>query len=235
MVPRAYSIVSAMTVTVVAAALAAGLTSESILGPRLVQTAPGPSDGPTTPAPPHYSTGTSGDVSSVIPTILTILLLLYALSLLILIVMHRRRGDEDEESPGASGDEETAPSTWQTILDVELGNAAESQLALLPQGTPRNAIIACWMALQSATVDAGLAGLPSETAEEFMLRAVRGLRLDPGAITALAALYREARFSEHMMLEHQRDQAGAALRVLAEQLDRRTGSDYRAPLQPVTP
>jgi len=54
-----------------------------------------------------------------------------------------------------------------------------------------------------------------------MVRAMGSLGLDPPAIRVLASLYREARFSEHPMTESHRDRAGAALRVLADQLDRR--------------
>ena len=89
----------------------------------------------------------------------------------------------------------------------------------------RNAIVACWIGLHAATVRAGLPEVASETSEEYLVRAVRSLGLDPPAITVLASLYREARFSEHVMVEGQRDLAEQSLRLLVDQLvARRTES-----------
>ena len=62
----------------------------------------------------------------------------------------------------------------------------------------------------------------AETSAEFVVRALRGLDLDPAPIARLAALYREARFSEHPVGEEARGEARAALEVLHEDLVRRS-------------
>jgi Domain of unknown function (DUF4129) len=97
-------------------------------------------------------------------------------------------------------------------------DAAEDQLAALHRGTPRNAIVACWLALNAATVRAGLPEVSSLTSQEYLVRAIGALGLDPPAITELGKLYREARFSTHEMVESQRELAGRSLSVLVDQL-----------------
>jgi len=151
---------------------------------------------------------------------MTVLLTLYALTLLILALSGRRAGKEPAERPDLGPDEPAAEGAWNTVLAADLDNAAQAQLAALQQGSPRNAIVACWLALQAATWGAGLAEVRTDTSEEFMLRAVRDLGLDRPAILELSRLYREARFSDHVMRETHRQQAGQALEVLADQLAR---------------
>ena len=61
------------------------------------------------------------------------------------------------------------------------------------------------------------AGLPRsrhETSAEFVVRVLHRLDLDPRAIGELAALYREARFSDHQLGEEARERARAALERL---------------------
>ncbi len=75
---------------------------------------------------------------------------------------------------------------------------------------------------------------PPRHSEEYLVRAIRGLGLDPPAITVLADLYREARFSDHVMMESQRAVAEQSLRLLAGQLadqlaGRHTDPDTGAP------
>ena len=50
------------------------------------------------------------------------------------------------------------------------------------------------------------------------MRALHTLDLDPRAIGSLAALYREARFSEHELGEAARDDARSALQRLRDDL-----------------
>ena len=58
----------------------------------------------------------------------------------------------------------------------------------------------------------------SETSAELVKRLLIALDLDPRAIGRLAALYREARFSEHDLGEDRRAEARSALRALHEDL-----------------
>jgi hypothetical protein len=97
-------------------------------------------------------------------------------------------------------------------LADELRRDADDQLALLLGGEPRNAIVACWERFEEQAERVGLARKLWETSSEFTIRVLEALAADPEAISTLAALYREARFSEHVISEPMRQQAVDALR-----------------------
>jgi hypothetical protein len=88
-----------------------------------------------------------------------------------------------------------------------LAEAVETGLVKIDRGTPANAVIACWVALEDAAAAAGVARDVSETASEFTVRvlAVDGVSADD--LLALADLYREARYSGHPSTEATRTQA----------------------------
>lgn len=88
---------------------------------------------------------------------------------------------------------------------------AAAQRAALQQGSPRNAIVECWLRLEKAVKDAGVHRNPADTSTELMQRVVATRHVDPRAIAHLAALYREARFSDHAMGEDARRAAIDAL------------------------
>ena len=92
-------------------------------------------------------------------------------------------------------------------LDVDL----EAARTVLAQGTPRNAIVACWMRLERDAGAAGLVRATAETSAEFVERVVATASVDPVPIGELAALYREARFSRHDLDDDHRVRALAAL------------------------
>lgn len=100
----------------------------------------------------------------------------------------------------------------------ELGADAVHQLDLLAQGTPRNGIVLCWQRLEEAIAAAGMPRDRAETSTEYAVRVLHALDLDPRAVGTLAALYREARFSEHDLDEAARDTARATLQRLHDDL-----------------
>jgi hypothetical protein len=97
-------------------------------------------------------------------------------------------------------------------LDVE---AARSALAA---GTPRNAIVACWLQLERDAAAAGLPRHPAETSVEYTSRVVGASSVDRGPIDELGALYREARFSRHDLDDGHRRRAIEALARVAAAL-----------------
>jgi uncharacterized protein DUF4129 len=229
--PRAYTILGATAAAVVTAVLASSVARPSFIGSRPTDN-PLPSNGQESGPDDVPVSGIQQGGVRISPTFVlvltTSLVAIFAIGLLILLIVARRnsRPEEPDLTTDVSGVGDPNKK-WRTVLTVELRSAAEEQLAAIHLGTPRNAIVACWMALQEACLGAGLSPIVSETADEFTLRAIRGLDLDRRAVSALAALYREARFSDHVMGEHQRDQAGAALRVLAAQLTRSARGEDR--------
>lgn len=99
---------------------------------------------------------------------------------------------------------------------------AEAQRQVLAGGTPRNAIVACWLRLESLTVDAGFERDPSDTSEEFTSRVLGQFAVDAGAVGRLAGLFRKARFSSHEMGEGERSEAIEALDAIHRGLQRAT-------------
>lgn len=90
-------------------------------------------------------------------------------------------------------------------------NVEAARLALLT-GSPRNAIVACWMQLEQDAAKAGLARLVAETPAEYVERVIVSSSVDPAPINELAALYREARFSRHRLDDADRTRALGTLR-----------------------
>jgi len=118
-----------------------------------------------------------------------------------------------------------APDQWSDV-DFEvlperavlesLHDDAEAQLAALEDGGPRDSIVACWLRLEEIVAESGVPARRSETSTELVTRVLHELDLDPRPVATLAALYREARFSEHPMGEDSREDARSALRRLHE-------------------
>jgi hypothetical protein len=101
-----------------------------------------------------------------------------------------------------------------------LAAAAELGLAVVAdlKREPRQAIIACYAAMERALADAPEAApQDSDTASEVLERAVRRRVIHAEGGTELVKLFAEARFSTHVMSEAHREDAERALRrVLAE-------------------
>lgn len=217
MVRRAYLMVGLAAAAVVMTLVVASISNGSVLGnPRR----PGPAvvTANSPPEPPHRIGLHAPILPDWLVRSLTALLVLYAVGLITLLILSRRAKKRLEEQLILTDNDEPAGSDWGALLSVELGRATDEELAELVLGTPRNAIVACWMRLQEVTHGAGLPVEVSETSQEFTVRALRRLQLNDTAISTLSRLYREARFSEHEMVEVQRDQARAALQVLADEL-----------------
>jgi hypothetical protein len=115
----------------------------------------------------------------------------------------RRRGEEDlgfavVEPPEAMARE-------------MLADAAEQRRVLVDDGSPRNAVVACWHRFETQGAAAGLERRTWETSSEYTLRVLDLVEAHEPAVVRLAALYREARFSEHDLTEEDRRVALEAL------------------------
>jgi hypothetical protein len=102
---------------------------------------------------------------------------------------------------------------FEVLVDVAATVRADAaaQQEVLRRGRPRDAIVACWLRLEQAVIDAGVERKPSDTAAELTERVLAGYQVDPTALARLAGLYREARFSDHEMGEDARRAAIGAL------------------------
>lgn len=107
----------------------------------------------------------------------------------------------------------TGEDDFEVLPDIATAvvEQAATQRAALLDGAPRNAIVQCWLRLEGDVAAAGLERDPANTSLEFTERVLARYTVDPEAITELAALYREARFSDHQLDESHRRTALDAL------------------------
>ena len=104
-------------------------------------------------------------------------------------------------------------------LVAEAVREADAELRdTLTGGSPRNAIVACWVRLEATVGRAGVPRRPAETSIELTTRVVAEHMVDAAAIDRLGELYREARFSAHELGESHRLTAIASLAELQNQL-----------------
>ncbi len=100
---------------------------------------------------------------------------------------------------------EALPDDDTLVVDIDAIHLA------LSGGDPTDAIISAWMQLESDAAAAGLPRQDHETSAEYAERVVARASVDPTPIGELAALYREARFSRHLLGDAHRERAQAAL------------------------
>lgn len=152
-----------------------------------------------------------------IDSLLTILVVTAAL---IVVVLLARRLWANQRHSRRRRLHQPAEVTFEVLPEVSLAlaNDAPNQFAMLEQGSPRNAIVACWLRLEEVAGEAGVSSNPAETSTEFTTRVLGALAFDPAMINGFAALYREARFSRHELGEPARRAAVAALRSLYDDI-----------------
>ncbi len=110
-----------------------------------------------------------------------------------------------------------------------LHDAVEAgRLALGELSEPRMAIINCYLAMERSLGQAGAARVAAETPDELLARSLAAGLLHGDAAGQLTALFYEARFSSHPVLQSARDQALRALDVISAEL-RAAASIRRAP------
>lgn len=142
----------------------------------------------------------------------------------IVLLLRRRRSTVGLGPILGHAPQEPVPDVHGVLIEA----GAESADALAA-GTPRNAIVACWVRLQDAVAECGLRRDPSETSVELTQRVLGAYLVDADAITSLAALYREARFSTHDLDESHRLLAVDALGELNRQLQHPAPASAAAP------
>ncbi|MEU1546146.1 DUF4129 domain-containing protein [Nocardia sp. NPDC005745] len=135
-----------------------------------------------------------------------------AMSGLVVVAVSSRRKPAAAAAP--------APAAAPTVAD-SLARAAEMGLAAMsaPGQDPRTAIIACYVAMERGLAsDRSAAPLASDTPMEVLARAFERGALHDASARELVALFEEARFSPHAMLEWQRMRAEQLLRIVLADL-----------------
>lgn len=177
--------------------------------------APLPSVGMAQPTPPAPATERavptdSGGIQG-LPLELIVLSLL-VLGLVALLVRFLLSRDWQQE-PGPD-----EPDDGDVVDLVLAATSPGARRVALAEGDPRNAVVACWVALEDAVQQSGMARRPSETAAELAARVLRTWRVPEGTVLELLDLYREARFSRHPVTAAQRDRALSALTEVHDHL-----------------
>jgi hypothetical protein len=107
-------------------------------------------------------------------------------------------------------------------LAPELEQLAEAVAAgaeaLEYEGDAREAVIACYSAMELAVSAGGGSRRATDTPEEFLRRVTAANLIPKGPARELTDLFREARFSRHRIAEEKRDAAREALRAISEHL-----------------
>lgn len=186
------------------------------------QPAPPAAPATTTGAPPEFGAPAPtepGPESSELTGMALVLaaiaaagLVTVALTGLVVVTVASRR--KPVPAPGSA-----APAA-PTVVD-SLARAAEMGLAAMnaPGQDPRTAIIACYVAMERGLAsDRSAAPLISDTPMEVLARAFERGALHDASARELVALFEEARFSPHAMLEWQRMRAQQLLRIVLADL-----------------
>jgi hypothetical protein len=191
-------------------------------------TAPGEDYGPG-PIPSATNQGLErADVPVTDPWLVTLVgialkVVLVAVVAIVLVAIGRALRDRWLAREQDTQDQITADPVPEALLE----GAREGE-EMLARGTPGNAVIAAWVALEDAARGAGVRDDGSRTAAELVTTVLRSYRVDRAPLDTLAALYREARFSRHPMGEDQRVSARDALVQVQADLRRTVAQAARA-------
>jgi hypothetical protein len=174
--------------------------------------------GPGSPAPVPLEGSQPGWLDLVVTIGLLMMLILFGLLVFWMVFAGiRQRGDK------------TTIARDERIRDERLVDAVETGLVRVESGTPTDAVIACWVALEQAAAAIDVPRRPAETAAEFTARVFGVSKVSQADLHTLAELYREARYSTHGSSEEARATARETLtRLRAELLPRRRSLGYRS-------
>jgi len=104
------------------------------------------------------------------------------------------------------------------VDSARLAAAVDAGLRELEDGGPGEGVLACWVQLERAAADAGTHRAQPDTSSELAGRLIDRHDVSPAPLLRLAGLYREARYSRHVLPESARTEARAALEQVAAEL-----------------
>ena len=226
---RRSSVTAVVAVTAVVLLVSLLVTWASSIGPDRVLAGDGPATHRVSPTPTATSSAASGAfrplrelarpprhadhpvADSLVSLLLVVLLVGLCAGLVIAGKRAWERWQLRRRPPPTPAEVEFDPIRTPRRVAEEILRGADAQRALLERGSPRNAIVACWRRFEEQAAEAGVLRRPWETSAEFTLRVLDLVDAEASAVMTLAALFREARFSDHPLGEPQRAEAIAAL------------------------
>lgn len=208
----ALAVAALVTVVAYAASRGAALTTSPLALDEVTQQSS--SAAPTGSAQPRTPFGgTPFDVVITAILVLAAAPIGYALvRLLLLLLRVRRRTDLF----GDSLDGDRIELRGGEVLDpVERAQrllaGVDAGLAGLDATDSRRAVIDCWVRLEQAVAELGVARRPEETATDLAVRTLADHRVPDPAVHRLLALYHEARYSAHPIEPGDLDAARSSL------------------------
>lgn len=168
--------------------------------------------------PPPKKIYSSADANEAVVAVIVwgLKLLIVAVVALVLFMVIR---DLWQRRPQRLPDQAQAGGPLDTLPEVLLEGAV-ARMEELETGTPTDAIVACWVRLEEEVAAAGMKQDRSRTSTEVVARVLGQYAVDADALAELAALYREARFSDHALTEADRARARDALTTVHVDLRR---------------
>ena len=168
--------------------------------------------------PPPKKIYSSADANEAVVAVIVwgLKLLIVAVVALVLFMVIR---DLWQRRPQRLPDQVQAGGPLDTLPEVLLEGAV-ARMEELETGTPTDAIVACWVRLEEEVAAAGMKQDRSRTSTEVVARVLGQYAVDADALAELAALYREARFSDHALTEADRARARDALTTVHVDLRR---------------
>lgn len=105
---------------------------------------------------------------------------------------------------------------------AEVMAAVEAGLTALSDSDadPRRAVIGCWVRLEQAAAAAGTPRRIGDSPTDLVTRLLQSHQISVAVLDEFAAVYREARYAQHMIDDQMRRSAVAALRQLRVELAR---------------
>lgn len=125
---------------------------------------------------------------------------------------------EPRRSPARASGIAPAVGVGSDLLAAAVTDDSTGRLHALLTGTPTQGIVAAWTRLETTVQAAGIQLAPSRTSSEVCVEVLRRLDVERDTLGALAALYREARWSQHVLTETDRGRAVDAYRALDSDL-----------------
>jgi hypothetical protein len=143
-------------------------------------------------------------------------IVLAMLGVLIWLLVGERIGQRQDEmmEPESPPTDEETERTVRAAVDAGLAELDDAD------ADPRRAVIACWVRLEAAAAAAGTERSPGDTSTELVSRLLTRHYVSGAVLSALAEVYREARFARHEVDQATREQARTALRQLRDELRR---------------
>lgn len=175
---------------------------------------PGATPTPAPPPPPPAPPETEPALFWYLFATTVFMLVFLAVATVINVRRHRRPPTPKPVGEDVAAPDDDEPAPPPLAVAAERGLAEMGDLSR----EPREAIIACYAAMEDALATApGAVPQESDTPTEVLARAVEHHAIHAGTATDLVELFAEARFSPHVMNEGHRETAVRALQlVLAE-------------------